>query len=50
LDLFLSYLKNTIEGDYLKLDVPVYIFVGRDDVNAMASLVEKYFTQGVDLA
>ena len=26
-----------------KLDVPVYIFVGRDDVNAMSSLVEEYF-------
>ena len=25
------------------LDVPVYIFVGRDDVNAMSSLVEEYF-------
>lgn len=26
-----------------KLDVPVYIFAGRDDVNAMSSLVEEYF-------
>jgi pimeloyl-ACP methyl ester carboxylesterase len=26
-----------------KLDVPVYIFVGRNDVNAMASLVERYY-------
>ena len=26
-----------------KLDVPVYIFSGRDDVNAMSSLVEEYF-------
>jgi hypothetical protein len=25
-----------------RLEVPVYIFVGRDDVNAMASLVEEY--------
>lgn len=25
-----------------KLDVPVYIFAGRDDVNAMSSLVEDY--------
>ena len=25
------------------LDVPVYIFVGRNDVNAMSSLVEEYF-------
>ncbi len=25
------------------LEVPVYFFVGRDDVNAMASLVERYF-------
>jgi pimeloyl-ACP methyl ester carboxylesterase len=25
------------------LDVPVYFFVGRDDVNAMASLVERYY-------
>lgn len=26
-----------------KLDVPVYLFVGRQDVNAMSSLVERYF-------
>ncbi len=26
-----------------KLEVPVYFFVGRDDVNAMSSLVEDYF-------
>jgi pimeloyl-ACP methyl ester carboxylesterase len=26
-----------------KLDVPVYFFVGRNDVNAMASLVERYY-------
>jgi len=26
-----------------KLEVPVYIFVGHDDVNAMSSLVEEYF-------
>ena len=26
-----------------KLNVPVYIFAGRDDVNAMSSLVERYF-------
>lgn len=26
-----------------KLDVPVYFFVGRQDVNAMASLVERYY-------
>jgi pimeloyl-ACP methyl ester carboxylesterase len=26
-----------------KLDVPVYIFVGRNDVNAMSSLVESYY-------
>ena len=26
-----------------RLDVPVYFFVGRNDVNAMASLVERYF-------
>ncbi len=26
----------------LRLEVPVYFFVGRDDVNAMASLVEDY--------
>jgi pimeloyl-ACP methyl ester carboxylesterase len=26
-----------------KLEVPVYIFTGRDDVNAMASLVERYY-------
>lgn len=26
-----------------KLDVPVYIFAGRNDVNAMSSLVEDYF-------
>ena len=26
-----------------KRDVPVYIFVGRNDVNAMASLVEHYY-------
>jgi len=26
-----------------KLEVPVYIFAGRDDVNAMSSLVEEYF-------
>jgi pimeloyl-ACP methyl ester carboxylesterase len=26
----------------VKLDVPVYIFAGRDDVNAMSSLVEDY--------
>jgi hypothetical protein len=27
-----------------KLDVPVYIFAGRNDVNAMSSLVEEYFS------
>jgi pimeloyl-ACP methyl ester carboxylesterase len=27
----------------VKLDVPVYIFAGRDDVNAMSSLVEGYY-------
>jgi pimeloyl-ACP methyl ester carboxylesterase len=27
----------------VKLDVPVYIFAGRNDVNAMSSLVEEYF-------
>ncbi len=27
------------------LDVPVYFFVGRNDVNAMASLVEQYFAK-----
>ncbi len=26
-----------------KLDVPVYIFAGKNDVNAMSSLVEQYF-------
>lgn len=26
-----------------KLDVPVYVFAGRNDVNAMSSLVEEYF-------
>ena len=26
-----------------KLEVPVYIFAGRDDVNAMSSLVEEYY-------
>jgi pimeloyl-ACP methyl ester carboxylesterase len=26
-----------------RLEVPVYIFVGRNDVNAMASLVERYY-------
>ncbi len=26
-----------------KLNVPVYIFAGRDDVNAMSSLVERYY-------
>ena len=26
-----------------KLDVPVYLFAGREDVNAMSSLVEEYF-------
>lgn len=26
-----------------KFEVPVYIFAGRDDVNAMSSLVEEYF-------
>jgi pimeloyl-ACP methyl ester carboxylesterase len=25
------------------LDVPVYLFAGRDDVNAMSSLVEEYY-------
>jgi len=39
-----------------KLDVPVYIFAGRNDVNAMSSLVEEYVNileaphQGIDLA
>ena len=27
-----------------KLDVPVYLLVGRADVNAMASLAERYYT------
>ena len=27
------------------LDVPVYIFAGRDDVNAMSSLVERYYNR-----
>ena len=26
-----------------KLDVPVYLFAGRDDVNAMSSIVERWF-------
>jgi surfactin synthase thioesterase subunit len=26
-----------------KLDVPVYLFAGRDDVNAMSSIVERYY-------
>lgn len=26
-----------------KLDVPVYIFAGREDVNAMSSIVERYY-------
>jgi pimeloyl-ACP methyl ester carboxylesterase len=26
-----------------KLDVPAYIFAGRDDVNAMSSIVERYY-------
>jgi pimeloyl-ACP methyl ester carboxylesterase len=26
-----------------KLDVPVYLFAGKDDVNAMSSLVEDYY-------
>ena len=26
-----------------KLDVPVYLFAGRNDVNAMSSIVERYF-------
>ena len=26
-----------------KLEVPVYIFAGREDVNAMSSIVERYF-------
>jgi surfactin synthase thioesterase subunit len=26
-----------------RLDVPVYIFAGRDDVNAMSSIVERYY-------
>jgi pimeloyl-ACP methyl ester carboxylesterase len=28
-----------------QLQVPVYIFAGRDDVNAMSSLVESYYSQ-----
>lgn len=28
-----------------RLDVPVYFFVGREDVNAMASLVEDYYSE-----
>jgi pimeloyl-ACP methyl ester carboxylesterase len=27
----------------VELSVPVYFFVGRQDVNAMASLVERYY-------
>ena len=30
--------------DALVLDVPVFFFVGRYDINAMASLVEEYYT------
>ena len=26
-----------------KLDIPVYIFAGRNDVNAMSSLVQRYY-------
>lgn len=29
--------------DYKKLDVPVYFFLGRHDINAPISLVEEYF-------
>jgi pimeloyl-ACP methyl ester carboxylesterase len=28
--------------DYTKLDVPVYFFLGRYDINAPTSLVEEY--------
>jgi pimeloyl-ACP methyl ester carboxylesterase len=28
-----------------RLEVPVYIFAGRDDVNAMSSLVESYYNR-----
>jgi surfactin synthase thioesterase subunit len=37
----LADLDLTIQAP--KLDVPVYLFAGKDDVNAMSSIVEDYY-------
>ncbi|MFN8595643.1 MAG: alpha/beta hydrolase [Anaerolineae bacterium] len=49
IDSFRTVYPQLIDVDFTKqatqLQVPVYMFVGRDDVNAMTSLVEEYYNQ-----
>lgn len=35
--------ETDLRKDYVKLDAPIYFFIGRHDVNAPTSLVEDYF-------
>lgn len=35
--------KTDLRKDYKKIDVPVYFFIGRHDINAPVSLVDEYY-------